>query len=101
GPRRGGDEAVWPIPAFDLATAVVGIPGDAVLSRVQPSVRSAFDDTCALLSDAGATLVNVSTPELEETLAIEFAIVMAEAASYYGRELRERSSLIGEGIRVL
>ena len=101
GAGRGVDQSVWPIPATDLGTAVVGIPADAVLSRVQPSVRSAFDDTCALLSDAGATLVNVSTPELEETLAIEFAIVMAEAASYYGRELRERSSLIGEGIRVL
>jgi aspartyl-tRNA(Asn)/glutamyl-tRNA(Gln) amidotransferase subunit A len=61
----------------------------------------AFEDTCGLLADAGVKLVNVSTPELEETLAIEFAIVMAEAASYYGRELRERSSLIGEGIRVL
>ena len=46
-------------------------------------------------------LVEVSVPELEESLALEFAIVIAEAASYYNRDLRERSSLIGEGIRTL
>jgi aspartyl-tRNA(Asn)/glutamyl-tRNA(Gln) amidotransferase subunit A len=101
GPGRGDGESVWPIPATDLAATAVGIPQDAVLSRVEPTVRSAYDDTCALLANAGAKLVNVSIPELEQTLAIEFAIVMAEAASYYGRELRENSSLISEGIRVL
>lgn len=101
GSRRGNRESVWPIPATDLARTVIGIPEDAVLTRVQPSVRSAFDATCGLLEDAGVRLVTVSIPELEGTLAIEFAIVMAEAASYYGRELRGRSALIGEGIRVL
>jgi aspartyl-tRNA(Asn)/glutamyl-tRNA(Gln) amidotransferase subunit A len=101
GPGRGADQSVWPIPATDLTTAVVGLPQDEVLSRVQRPVRLAFEDTCGLLADAGVKLVNVSTPELEETLAIEFAVVMAEAASYYGNELRERSSLIGDGIRVL
>jgi aspartyl-tRNA(Asn)/glutamyl-tRNA(Gln) amidotransferase subunit A len=100
-PARGGDTSVWPIPPLDLATTVIGIPQDAVLSRVQPPVQAAFEAACALLAGAGARLVDVSIPELEETLAIEFAIVMAEAASYYSRELRERSSSISEGIRVL
>jgi aspartyl-tRNA(Asn)/glutamyl-tRNA(Gln) amidotransferase subunit A len=101
GPGDGNRESVWPIPGRDLATTVIGIPQDAVLARVHPSVRLAFDATCDLLADAGSKLVDVSVPELEETLAIEFAIVMAEAASYYGRELRGKSTLIGEGIRVL
>jgi aspartyl-tRNA(Asn)/glutamyl-tRNA(Gln) amidotransferase subunit A len=101
GPGRGNSESVWPIPAINLGTTTFGVPDDPVLARAQPSVSSAFDDTCGLLEDAGSKLVNVSVPELAETLAIEFAIVMAEAASYYDRELRDRSSLISEGIRVL
>lgn len=101
GPSRDGNGRVWPVPSASLQDVVIGIPQDSVLVRVQPSVRSAFDETCALLADAGASLVEVSVPELEESLALEFAIVMAEAASYYNRDLRERSSLIGEGIRTL
>jgi len=100
-PDRHGAASVWPIPPLDLATTVIGIPQDAVLSRVQPPVQMAFEATRALLASAGARLVDVSVPELEETLAIEFTIVMAEAASYYTRELRERSSAISAGIRVL
>ena len=101
GPGRRDGDGVWPLPAAKLATTTIGIPQDSVLARVVPSVRSAFDATCALLADAGANLVDISVPGLDETLVIEFAIVMAEAASYHGRALRERSSLISEGIRVL
>jgi aspartyl-tRNA(Asn)/glutamyl-tRNA(Gln) amidotransferase subunit A len=98
----GGEGApVWPIPTVDLAATVVGVPEGGILARVDPEVQAAFEDACALLATAGARIVPVSLPELEETLSIEFAIVMAEAASYYDRELRRDSALISEGIRGL
>ena len=81
--------------------AVLGIPTDAVLSRVLPSVRAAFEEACAVLVDAGARLEEVSIPELEETLPLEFAIVAAEAASYHAERLRTSAALIGPEIRPL
>jgi aspartyl-tRNA(Asn)/glutamyl-tRNA(Gln) amidotransferase subunit A len=80
---------------------VLGVPTDAVLSRVLPSVRAAFEEACAVLVDAGARLVEVSIPELEETLPLEFAIVAAEAASFHAEHLRTSAALIGPEIRAL
>ena len=86
---------------LDLASVRIGVPDEQILMRVQPPVRAAFDEACALLAAGGATVLTFSIPALEETLGVEFAIVMAEAASHYERELRERPGAIGEGIRVL
>ena len=90
-----------PLPDLDLAAVRLGVPDTPVLTRVQPEVRARFEEACAALAAAGAAVVDVPLPELEETLPVEFAIVMAEAASYHARAVRERSELIGAGIREL
>ncbi len=51
GPGRGADQSVWPIPAIDLTTVVVGLPQDEVLSGVQRSVRLAPRASRAELAD--------------------------------------------------
>jgi aspartyl-tRNA(Asn)/glutamyl-tRNA(Gln) amidotransferase subunit A len=92
---------VWPIPLLELAGTVVGVPADGILTHVEPSVAAAFVQACELLAAGGATIVPVSIPELEETLPIEFAIVMAEAASYHEQALRQNDGAISDGIRTL
>jgi aspartyl-tRNA(Asn)/glutamyl-tRNA(Gln) amidotransferase subunit A len=92
---------VWPIAPLELAGAVVGVPADGILTQVEPSVAAAFVQACELLAAGGATIVPLSIPELEETLPIEFAIVMAEAASYHEQALRQNDGAISEGIRTL
>ena len=92
---------VWPLPAADLAGTVVGIPDGGILAAAVPDVRVAFEGACDVLAGAGARIVPVSIPELDETLTIEFAIVMAEAASYHHDAIAARSDLIGDGIREL
>jgi aspartyl-tRNA(Asn)/glutamyl-tRNA(Gln) amidotransferase subunit A len=54
-----------------------------------------------VLEQGGARIVLVSIPEIQHTLALEFAIVMAEAASYHSAAIRDQSGSIGEGIRTL
>jgi aspartyl-tRNA(Asn)/glutamyl-tRNA(Gln) amidotransferase subunit A len=92
---------LWPIPPTDLDGTVVGILADGILTHVEPAVATAFDEVCARLEAAGARIVPVSIPELEETLPIEFAIVMAEAASYHAAALRSNPAAISDGIRTL
>jgi len=96
-----GSGHLSPVPERDLSSVVIGVADDEPLSWVTTPVREAFEDACALLADAGARVVHLSIPELEHTLPLEFTIVMAEGASYHDRSIRERSSLISEGIRVL
>jgi len=96
-----GHPAVFPVVPANLDGAVLGISTDPVFTRVEPAVRAAFDTACTLLEEAGARLVDVAIPGLEDTLTIEFAIVMAEAAAYHSAAIRERPGSIDEGIRRL
>lgn len=96
---RGRD--AWPLLPADLAGTVVGIPDGGILAAAVPDVRIAFEVACDVLAGAGARIVPVSIPELDETLTIEFAIVMAEAASYHQDAINARGELIGGGIREL
>jgi aspartyl-tRNA(Asn)/glutamyl-tRNA(Gln) amidotransferase subunit A len=100
-PARARVGTVWPIPTVELAGLVIGVPADGILTLVEPPVAAAFDAFRAQLERAGARVVAVSIPELEETLPIEFAIVMAEAASYHEAALRLDDPPISDGIRTL
>ena len=99
--RRPAGASYFPVFDANLAETTIGIPADGILARATPAVTAAFADACKVLEAAGATLVSISLPELEDTLEAEFGIVMAEAAEYYADDIRERSELIGEGIRGL
>jgi aspartyl-tRNA(Asn)/glutamyl-tRNA(Gln) amidotransferase subunit A len=93
--------AVGPITQVDLSGLTIGIPREPVFTLAEPAVTAAFEHSCAVLAGAGAHLVDVAIPELADALTVEFAIVMAEGASYYERELRHQGERIGPAIRTL
>ena len=79
----------------------VGVLRDAPFAPLAPEEARALDDAVALLTDAGVTCEETSIPSLEHTLAAEFAIVCAEAASYHESRLARTPELIGDGVRGL
>lgn len=84
-----------------LAGRRIGVAGEVFFDGIEPAVRGAVDGARRTLADLGATVVDVSIPELLWTLPAEFGIVLAEAASYHEELLRTRAALIGDGVRGL
>lgn len=79
----------------------MGVLESGPFSPLQEGVGAAFGEAIEVLHSLGAELSRVHVPELEHTLATEFAIVGPEAASYHRRLLRERPERISPGIREL
>jgi aspartyl-tRNA(Asn)/glutamyl-tRNA(Gln) amidotransferase subunit A len=96
-----------PVPDFlegrsqSLTRARIGVPGEAFLDAIQPEVQAAVEFARGLLDHAGATVIDISIPELAAALAAEYAIVLAEAASYHEELIRTRAESIGDDVRVL
>ncbi len=79
----------------------LGVPREAFFDPIDPAVNQVFHDAREALVELGATLIDLSIPELNSALAAEFTIVMAEAASFHEELLRNRAALIGDGVRGL
>src|SRR5207248_6287526 len=62
---------------------------------------AAVDEALATLESDGVEIENVALPELERSLAAEFAIVAAEASSYHEARLVRAADRIGDGVRGL
>jgi aspartyl-tRNA(Asn)/glutamyl-tRNA(Gln) amidotransferase subunit A len=79
----------------------LGVPKEAFFDGIDPEVAQVFDGVRRLLADLGAVVIDLSIPELNSALETEFAIVMAEAASFHEELLKTRSALVGSGVRGL
>lgn len=79
----------------------IGVLQSGPFSPLQAPVAGAFGEAIEVLGSLGAELVAVHIPELDHTLAAEFAIVGIEAAAYHRRLLRERPESISVEIRNL
>ncbi len=79
----------------------IGVVRSGPFRPLADDVAEAFEDAAASLDDGGADLVEVRVPELDHTLAAEFAIVGPEAAAYHRSRLRERPEDIDPAIRSL
>ncbi len=55
----------------------------------------------SLLEAGGAEIKEIALPELGRSLAAEFAIVAAEAASYHETRMARSAGLVGDGVRGL
>jgi aspartyl-tRNA(Asn)/glutamyl-tRNA(Gln) amidotransferase subunit A len=88
-------------PAGGAGRLRVGIPGGALLEDLTPGVRSVWARATTQLSADDVDLVPVTVRGLSGALAAEFAIVMAEAATYYERLVRAHRELIEPGVRDL
>lgn len=87
----------------ELGQTVEGLRIGVILNHfhapIQPDVAAAFDAALAVLRAAGAELVDVEIPELTDTLAAEFGLVIPESSAYHHDLLRDRPGMIGEDLR--
>ena len=96
-----------PVPDFSarLARGIeglrIGVLASGPFSPLQEGVASAFGDSVEVLRSLGAEPQVIRIPELDYTLAAEFAIVGPEAAAYHRRLLRDHPEAISPGIRQL
>ena len=96
-----------PVPDFSVGLGRgveglrIGVLTSGPVAPVQEGVADAFGQAAELLRALGAELQEVDIPELDHTLATEFAIVGPEAAAYHRRLLRDDPEAISPGIRQL
>ncbi|MEE8519307.1 MAG: amidase, partial [Dehalococcoidia bacterium] len=77
----------------------IGVPKEYVWDIMDPQVETAFRRAMADLEELGATVEELSIPELEWVPPIAIAITTSEAASLYGDLVRERGDEIDQAIR--
>ena len=85
----------------EVAGLRVGLLRGAPFTPREPDFQSALDRAASLLGASGAEIEETALPELERSLAAEFAIVAAEAASYHETRLAHSAELIGDDVRGL
>ncbi len=88
-------------PDDEVAGLRVGLLRGAPFTPYEPAFESALDLAVSLLEASGVQIQETTLPELERSLAAEFAIVAAEAASYHETRLARSAELIGDGVRGL
>ncbi len=69
----------------DLSGLRVGVISELNGDGFQPGVRARFDEAVALLTGAGADVVEVSIPSLEHALAAYYLVMPSEASSNLAR----------------
>ena len=82
-----------------LAGLAVGSIANYSTVRVQPAVRAAFEATLARLSALGATVSEVTIPDIESVVDALIVIGAAEPAALHVQWLRERGEDYGPDVR--
>jgi aspartyl-tRNA(Asn)/glutamyl-tRNA(Gln) amidotransferase subunit A len=85
----------------DVGSLRVGLLRQRPFAPLASEAACALDSAIALLAAEGVQIETTLVPELEQTLAAEFAIVAAEAASYHETRLARSPHLIGDDVRGL
>lgn len=76
-----------------------GVPTNYYFDRLDPEVEAAVRTAIDTFREAGATIVEVTIPAIEHSVAAGSAIVMAEASSYHAKTLRGRPGDYGPDVR--
>ena len=88
-------------PDDEVAGLRVGLLRGAPFAPCEPDFEGALDRAVSLLGASGVEIEETTLPELERSLAAEFAIVAAEAAAYHETRLARSAELIGDDVRGL
>jgi len=83
-----------------LAGIRVGVPGDAVLKTLDPSILDRLLASHRVLQDLGATLREVPFPDLPKLADIGETIIKSEAASMHREWIRTRPQDYAAQVRV-
>jgi aspartyl-tRNA(Asn)/glutamyl-tRNA(Gln) amidotransferase subunit A len=79
----------------------VGVPEDMFQDGLTREVEAVWANVLTTLSAGAIELIPFRMPALHSALETEFAIVLAEAATYYERLLRQRPEALGVQVREL
>ncbi|MEV7806949.1 amidase [Microbispora sp. NPDC088329] len=85
----------------DLNGLRVGVPRNYYFDRVDPEVEAAVRRAIEQLRSLGAEPVEVEIPMTRYIQAIQWGLMVPEAASYHERTLRSAAELYGPDVRVL
>ena len=90
-----------PPPSNVLHGLRMGVVRSEPFEPMQPGVKTIFGRAVDQLEAIGAQRVDVAIPELEHTIATEFAIVGPEAGHYHKNRLLKHPDQIDPGIKAL
>lgn len=91
-----------PIPDFsggigrDIAGLRIGLARGFTYQDIDPDVVAAIGDAVAVLERLGAEVEEVRLPFVEQCVALQQAVMLAEAAAIHYRHLREVPEKLGE-----
>ena len=77
----------------------IAVPKEYVWDFMDPQVEAAFRKAMAVFEELGASVDEISLPELEWVPPIAIGITSAEAASLYGALAREQGDRLDQAIR--
>lgn len=77
----------------------IGIPTNYFFDFVEEEVASSVNAAIKQLEKLGATIVEVTIPELNMCEYSELVTIQSEAAAYHSETLREKSHLYGNDVR--
>jgi aspartyl-tRNA(Asn)/glutamyl-tRNA(Gln) amidotransferase subunit A len=83
-----------------LARERIGIPRSYFFDALAPDVRRAMDAAIAVFAQAGARLVEVDLPAMDELAELSRVVVYSEASALHGAWLRERPEDYSPQVRV-
>jgi aspartyl-tRNA(Asn)/glutamyl-tRNA(Gln) amidotransferase subunit A len=77
----------------------IGVPKEYVWDIMDPEVEAAFRKAMSDFEELGATVEEISIPELEWVPPVAIAITASEAAALYGGLVREQGDRFDQSIR--
>jgi aspartyl-tRNA(Asn)/glutamyl-tRNA(Gln) amidotransferase subunit A len=89
-----------PQPGILLDGIRLGVPRNFYLDRIAPAVRRAYDNCVSQAERFGASISEITVPDIEALNAVARVILLAEAASVMHR-FRDRRGDIGADVRAL
>lgn len=96
-----GSEPGWPETVVrSPSTIVCGVPRSYFLDHLDDGVRTAFEDACERLQQAGCRVDEVEVPHARLIAPVYLATVFAEAAAVHARGLERQAGDYTEPVRV-
>jgi aspartyl-tRNA(Asn)/glutamyl-tRNA(Gln) amidotransferase subunit A len=82
----------------DVRGLRLGLPRNYFFDEADPEVAAAVRRAASLLEAEGAYVTEVEVPGVEQALAVGMPVLVAEAAAYHEKYLRERPGDYGEDV---
>ncbi len=95
-----GEPDPAPLVPRDVAGLRLAVPRPYFLDLLDAEVAARFEEACAQLSRAGATLEDTAIPHAADTVPVYLHIVLAEAAAVHAATLETRADDYTPNVRI-